>query len=42
MTADPSKGLDLLKVLNYVTPKKWRKKSKQQKREELKKKLDEY
>ena len=42
ITADPSKGIDLLKVLNYVTPKKWRKKSKQQKREELRKKLDEY
>ena len=42
MAADPSKGTDLLKLLNYVTPRKWRKKSKQQKRAELREKLDEY
>lgn len=42
MAADPSKGTDLLKLLNYVTPRKWRKKSKQQKKAELREKLDEY
>ena len=42
MTADPSRGTDLLKLLNYVTPRKWRKKSKQQKKAELREKLDEY
>ena len=42
MAAYPSKGTDLLKLLNYVTPRKWRKKSKQQKKAELREKLDEY
>lgn len=41
-TVDPSRGTDLLKLLNYITPKKWRKKSKAEKKKELRQKLDEY
>lgn len=42
LSADPSQGTDLLKLLNYVTPKKWRKKSKRQKKAALREKLNEY
>lgn len=42
ITANPNQGIDLLKVLNYVTPKKWRKKNKRQRQQELRKALDEY
>ncbi len=42
MTVNPAQGADLLKILNYITPRKWRKKSKEEKKAELQKKLDEY
>lgn len=42
VAADPSKGTDLIKLTNYLVPKKWRKNSKQERQKRLKKALKEY